>query len=262
MRKWPLLLVLILLAASIGHGALAAPLDSIPIAPLVPFEEATPVTPDASSTQAAPLSTDLPLLVNNDNPLPDGYKPVELVKLFDHKRSFKLADSDIYVEAHVFQAMNEMFAAARKDGVTGFIVTSGYRTEKDQIRLYKNDTEGVAAKPGHSEHQTGLAFDVSGGGNENFAKTDLFKWLRYNCWDYGFIIRYPKGKEQITGIPFEPWHYRYVGTAHSKVIGDLGGYVTLEEYIAKGGAQGFTEELAAIEAAGGWEAVEKAKNGG
>ena len=219
-RKWLLMLAVIVLFA--GAALAEALVGDASVSGPMPLPTATP----------APR---LPLLVNNDNPLPDGYQPQELVKLYDHKRSFKLSDSNIYMEAHVFKAMNEMFLAARKDGIKGFIVTSGYRTLKEQTKLFKNDKKGVAAKPGHSEHETGLAFDVTAFGNENFAKTAHFKWLRKNCWDYGFIIRYPKGKEDITGIVYEPWHYRYVGMECAQAIGALGGYVTLEEYCAVGG---------------------------
>lgn len=175
---------------------------------------------------------DLPLLINHEYGLPEGYKPKKLVNLYDHKRSFKLADSDIRVEKHVFEAMNEMFAAAKKDKVSDYIVTSGYRTKKRQTQIYKADKQGVAAKPGFSEHQTGLAFDVVTPGEEGkFHKTKQFRWLRDHCAEYGFILRYPEGKEDITGIVYESWHYRYVGVAHAEAMQESG--ETLEEYVAR-----------------------------
>ena len=180
---------------------------------------------------AEEIVLDLPLLVNNDVPLPEGYKPEKLIKLYDHKRNFKLNESNIRVEQVVFEAMNEMFKAAKADKVSGFIVTSGYRTEKQQNNIYKKDKKGVAAKPGHSEHQTGLAFDVTASGNKDFQKTKHYKWLKAHCFEYGFIIRYPKGKEDITQIPFEPWHYRYVGIEHATAMQQMGEDTTLEEYI-------------------------------
>ena len=184
-----------------------------------------------ATIQDAAETLDLPLLVNNYAALPEDYKPTKLIKLYDHKRNFKLNTSSIRMEKHVFEAMNEMFKAAKADKVSGFIITSGYRSEKDQKKIYKNDKKGVAAKPGHSEHQTGLAFDVTGGGNADFSKTKHFKWLKAHCWEYGFILRYPKGKEDITEIPYEPWHYRYVGVEHALAIRDMGEDITLEEYI-------------------------------
>lgn len=214
MKKWALFLFL-LLFLTITTCVTQAPFASA----------------DAPPPEAAPV--ELPLLVNLDNPLPDGYKPEQLVDLYEHKRSFKLRDSGIYMEAHVFKAMNAMFKAAKDDGVTGFIITSGYRTLKQQTRIYDSDTEGVAAKPGYSEHQTGLAFDVAASGIENFGQSRQYKWMKQHCWEYGFIIRYPKSKVDLTRIPFEPWHYRYVGVEHAMKIKDAG--MCLEEYIAVGG---------------------------
>jgi D-alanyl-D-alanine carboxypeptidase len=88
--------------------------------------------------------------------------------------------------------------------------------------------------PGASEHQTGLAFDVTayrnGGG---FEDTEQFRWLKAHCSDFGFILRYPEGKEEITGIPYEPWHYRYVGVEVAREIHENGW--TLEEYCERNG---------------------------
>ncbi len=169
------------------------------------------------------------LLVNAWCPLPDAYSVDDLVYLYGESRSFQLAASDIYLAREAFDAANEMFRQAARDGVKGFTVTSGYRTWEKQRALYENDTKGTAARPGESEHQSGLAFDVttrydSGG----FEDTEQFRWLRAHCWDFGFILRFPEGKEDITGIPYEPWHYRYVGVAIACEIRDNGW--TLEEY--------------------------------
>ena len=170
------------------------------------------------------------LLVNADNPLPENYTPESLVKLYDQKgRHFQLATADIEVCKTVFDAMDTMFAAAQKDGVDGFIITSGYRSYEKQAEVFADSPSGIAAEPGKSEHETGLAFDVTAYGNESFEMTSQYEWLSEHCAEYGFIIRYPKGKEVITGIPFEPWHYRYVGTPYAKEIMDMG--VTLEEYL-------------------------------
>ncbi len=174
------------------------------------------------------------LLVNVFCPLPDGYSIGELVDLYGEKRSFQLASSDISLTRETFEAANDMFRQANQDGVKGFTITSGYRTEERQRELYENDKKGTAAKPGTSEHQTGLAFDVTtrsdGGG---FEETEQFRWLNENCWDFGFILRYPEGKEGITGIPYEPWHYRYVGVEIAKTIHENGW--TLEEYCERKG---------------------------
>lgn len=169
------------------------------------------------------------LLVNADNPLPKDYRPENLVNLYKQRnKHFLLMRSDIKLSKHVFEAMNAMFAAAQQDGVSGFYITSGYRTREEQRELYNTTIDGTAAKPGESEHETGLAFDVGTKGNENFELTPQFKWLSKHCTEYGFILRYPKGMEEVTGFPFEPWHYRYVGIEAAEAIMDGG--ITLEQY--------------------------------
>jgi D-alanyl-D-alanine carboxypeptidase len=170
------------------------------------------------------------LLVNPENPLPKDFRAVNLVNLYDQKgKHFHLANAGIKLSKDVFEAMDAMFAAARKDGVSGFIVTSGYRSREEQMEIFLATTDGTAAKPGESEHETGLAFDVTAMGNESFELTPQYEWLLGHCGEYGFIIRYPKGGEDVTGYPYEPWHYRYVGREHAARIMDMG--ITLEEYL-------------------------------
>ncbi len=185
-------------------------------------------------TAIAQTASDGVLLVNALSPLPDGYSIGELVDLYGEKRSFQLASSDIRLTKETYEAANDMFKQARNDGVGGFILTSGYRTEKEQRELYKNDTDGTAAMPGASEHQTGLAFDVTAyHDGVGFEDTEQFRWLSEHCWDFGFILRYPMGKEDITGFPYEPWHYRYVGAKIAQEIHENGW--TLEEYCERNG---------------------------
>ena len=125
-----------------------------------------------------------------------------------------------------------MFKQAAKDGVSRFTITSGYRTWEKQTELYGSDKNGTAAAPGESEHQTGLAFDVTTRHDRGgFEQTKQFRWLSENCWDYGFILRYPEGKEKITGFIAECWHFRYVGVQHSTKMRDQG--LCLEEYVGQ-----------------------------
>ena len=215
---------------------------------LLIFTLCTPALAEAALP--LPTAVDLPLLVNNNIPLPEGYKPTDLIEIFDLKRNFKMESSETRIERHVFEAMNEMFKTAKSDGQTGFIVTSGYRSKKQQENLYKNDEKGVAAIPGHSEHQTGLAFDVGTSDGQAFGNTTQYQWMRSNCWTYGFILRYPKGLEAITGIPYEPWHYRYVGVDHAMAIKRMGTGGTLEAYIQhNGNVDAFLADEAAKKAA-------------
>ncbi|MBP5378508.1 MAG: D-alanyl-D-alanine carboxypeptidase family protein [Ruminococcus sp.] len=132
-------------------------------------------------------------------------------------------------------AFNEMQAAAKKDGYSLTIV-SGFRSYSYQGQLYNNyvarDGKAAAdtysARPGHSEHQTGLGMDINNA-SSSFNNTAEAKWIAANCWKYGFIIRYPKGKENITGYMYESWHVRYLGKQLAKEVYDSG--LTLEEFL-------------------------------
>lgn len=191
-----------------------------------------------SSTAITTKSSDQILLVNKFNLLDKNYVPENLVNLYSFSNnSFELARSNIELCDVAYQAMQKMFSQAKKDGVSGFIISSGYRSSAYQAELYKNNNDGTVAKPGTSEHETGLAFDVTtknktnGENAASFENTAQFRWLKEHCGEYGFIIRYPKSKEENTGYPYEPWHYRYVGLPFSQEIMDSG--LSLEEYLAQ-----------------------------
>ena len=155
------------------------------------------------------------LIANKTYPLPESYAPG-----WDEEASAQL---------HV------MFAAAKQDGITLF-VKSGYRSYIDQKIIYngyvardgKEKADTYSARPGHSEHQTGLAFDLNSTAN-SFADTPEAAWIAANSYKYGFIVRYPKGKEHITGYIFEPWHVRYLGVEKAKEVFDSG--LCLEEFL-------------------------------
>ena len=172
------------------------------------------------------------LLVNGDYPLPKTYVPDSLVVLKEQKdRAFGVTRGDILLDGEVYLAMNTMFEAAARDGVTDFLVSSGYRTWEHQKSLAENADE-VAVAPGASEHQTGLAFDLSASNpNLRFEDTPEFEWIQKHCYEYGFIMRYPYPPEkvEITGVPYEPWHYRYVGVDEAIVMRNSG--LVLEEYL-------------------------------
>lgn len=155
------------------------------------------------------------LVVNKTYSLPDNYNPG--------------------VDDEANAALQNMFRAAKADGVTLEII-SGFRSYDRQTQLYNNyvSRDGVAAadrysaRAGHSEHQTGLAFDLNSL-EESFGETKEGKWLKEHCHEYGFIIRYPKEKEEITGYMYEPWHVRYLGEAVAKSVTESG--LCLEEYL-------------------------------
>ena len=139
------------------------------------------------------------------------------------------------LDADALQAFNEMQAGAWNDGINLFIV-SGYRSYWTQDQLYRSytwsygqeETDRFSARAGHSEHQTGLAMDLNSA-NRSFVGTPEARWIAAHCAEYGFIIRYPDGKENITGFMYEPWHVRYVGKDLARSITDSG--LCLEEYL-------------------------------
>ena len=186
-----------------------------------------------------PYVIDPLILVNKEHRLPEEYE-VELKTMYDKvNRAAKEA----------YGPLNDMLAAGRAEGLA-FEICSSYRDIAKQEKLFKEDInrymqqgysyEGAYAKaaeytmpPGHSEHSTGLAFDIVSlgyqmldAGQENTAET---QWLHKHCAEYGFILRYPKGKEEITNISYESWHYRYVGVEAATYIMEHG--ITLEEYL-------------------------------
>lgn len=132
-------------------------------------------------------------------------------------------------------AFYTMQADAANEGLDIYI-SSGFRSYEDQYRIYHNyasyDGYDVAdtysARPGHSEHQTGLAFDLNTI-DDSFAYTAEGEWVKDNCYKYGFIIRYPEGKEHITGYMYEPWHIRYLGVDKATEVYNSG--LTLEEFL-------------------------------
>lgn len=181
----------------------------------------------------------IPVLVNKQIQLPETYSPSDLVDP-DIPFIFKEKLEKRKMRSEAAEAIERLFADAKQQGVE-LLGVSAYRSHKDQQSLfnyYVNKDGYEAAKaysalPGTSEHETGLAIDVTGGNGECaaencFAGTKEAKWLEKHAPEYGFIIRYPKGKESITGYQYEPWHLRYVGKTIAAEISKRG--ITLEEY--------------------------------
>lgn len=138
------------------------------------------------------------------------------------------------------EAFINMANAAKAENIN-LMVNSSYRNYAEQERVYKlyEDNYGkeyadsIAARPGHSEHQSGYALDIfstDSTSQKTFSQSSAYDWLKNNCYKYGFIIRYPEGKENITGFNFEAWHYRYVGVDIATYINDND--ITFDEYYA------------------------------
>ena len=164
------------------------------------------------------LSNNL-LLVNASHPLPEGYV-AELVEYNGAKMHPLMLDPYISLRDNV-QA---------KTGVRIY-VASDYRTPEEQAAILAQEGNATAAQVGCSEHEAGLALDVYAPycGGINFLRSPAGRMVNKICGDYGFILRYPKGKEDITGIDYEPWHIRYVGQPHATLI--MEHELTLEEYV-------------------------------
>lgn len=184
---------------------------------------------------------DFLILVNKQNPIDQNYKPEDLrkVKYYAPDRPAETR----YLRADAEKAFDWMVKRAAEDGVE-LKMTTAYRSYGYQTILFQSyvDREGeekantYSAKPGQSEHQTGLSVDVSSPSvdfqlSNEYGKTTEGKWIAANAYRFGFILRFPEGKEDITGYQYEPWHLRYVGLFAAKEIYEQ--KLTLEEYLAE-----------------------------
>ncbi len=183
------------------------------------------------------------LLVNNRHPIPEGYE-------------FTLGTimGSLQCDERIIPDLLEMLQGAKSDGIS-LEICSPYRTDERQVILFNRKVKKYMKKgmsymdaykksaqvvnvPGTSEHQIGLALDIYTGSyrklDEGFGKTKEGIWLKEHCSEYGFILRYPKGKEYITGIEYEAWHFRYVGKEAAKAIMEQD--ITLEEYVEQLGS--------------------------
>lgn len=182
---------------------------------------------------------DVLVLVNKKNPLPESFD-----------KELHLLNNGKNVAEVMYEDLRDMLFSAGDDLI--FIVASGYRTRAEQEQLFseemeKNrlngmdtedaykDAEQSVAPAGFSEHETGLCVDIVAESNQRMDETQEDtpenKWLQEHCAEYGFILRYPRGKEDITGFMYESWHFRYVGKEVAKEITEAG--ITLEEYLAE-----------------------------
>lgn len=178
------------------------------------------------------------ILVNKQNPIPDDYEAVMIP-----------INGGVTIREEIKEPLEEMFEAASKEGIT-LQACSGYRSHAHQQELFDRKIRTYTRSglsyldafrigsysviiPGTSEHELGMALDIVTPGytslNEGFEGTAAGRWLKNNSFKYGFILRYPKGKEYITGITYEPWHFRYVGKEAAIDIRNSG--LTLEEYL-------------------------------
>ena len=166
----------------------------------------------------------------------------ELVCIYEKKSSgYYVRDLTVYIAPVTMDAMDRMLVDFREQGGPKAInVVAGFRTAADQQHLFDQSAkrngqahaEKYVAQPGGSEHHTGFAVDFSileDGKTRDYDGTGEYAWINVNCHEYGFIVRYEQGKEELTGIWDEPWHFRYVGVPHASKIRELG--LCMEEYM-------------------------------
>lgn len=256
-RRLPLpvlfLLDLLLLAAGLGAGGSGAStydqpkIQTLAAANPAPAIAVPPALQTAAPASDKPVSTSAPdgedwslTLVNFENPLPDGFAGPELTRLSNGQA----------VDSRVYPALQRMMDDARAAGLQP-VICSSYRTWDEQERLFEAEVQswlgrGCAgeeaevqaavwvARPGTGEHQTGLAVDIVDLSyqvlDEGQQDTPVQRWLMAHCAEYGFILRYPTDKSALTGVGYEPWHYRYVGAQAAGEI--MGGGLCLEEYLS------------------------------
>ena len=226
-----------------------------PVATVAPTPTPTPTpepTPEPEPTIDPAVFTDtdsLLLVANKVHKLPEGYEPADLVNANDYGARGSLAP---YMRLEAAQALGEMTAAAERDGVW-LSFSSAYRSESYQAQLYNNyvikwgaeTADTISSRPGYSDHQTGLALDFIEGTdadfNEVFEDTASGNWLREHAHEYGFIMRYPKGKDAITGYAYEPWHFRYIGVDYATAIWEVDQFCSFEEYFGVEGGTTYKE---------------------
>ncbi len=189
----------------------------------------------------------LPLVVNLNQPFPDGYVYYDLVVMNQYcdQSIVKIKYDNMLAEKEAVDALLSMLQAAKQDGIRNWQISAACRTVTEQKRLMnsrvnsyvkngmsKKKAQSAArqtvAEPGYSEHHLGTCFDITVPG-VSFAGTKQHKWLLEHCWDYGFILRYAEDKTKITGFTAEAWHYRYVGREHALAMKEQN--LCLEEYV-------------------------------
>lgn len=204
---------------------------------------------DKKAERAEELSKlDILILVNPWTPLPEDFN-IELAYVNDYAPELAAHNDNEQMEKHAAEALAEMVRDCRAAG-NGAYICSAFRPHEKQVLLFENKVDRVigegyspeeapeiaaqaVAVPGTSEHELGLSTDILDESypylNEQQVQTGTQQWLMEHCWEYGYILRYPNGTSDVTGIIFEPWHYRYVGDDFAKEIHDSG--LPLEQYL-------------------------------
>lgn len=245
------------LSAKVPHETVEASAEAVETSVIVP--DTLPagyryLTATAADTASGPL-----ILVNAAHPFVFGNVPTAVASevaasvRYNKTASYAVDNIEIAMAVSAIRALNNMcdaFLTAGGSASQTVIVTEGLRTMEEQqamVDYYVNllgAEQTIAASPGFSEHHSGYAMDIStynGSTKALFTGEGVYGWFYEHCPDYGYILRYPAGKEEITGISAESWHFRYVGVPHAKYITDNG--LSLEEYVEILALHGFDDPL-------------------
>ena len=221
-RKKTWLLLAMLLAVSLLVWKIFASASA-------PASVISPSQLHTTSTAADVTDTGILQLVNRAHAVSG--EPAQLVPAYP---AVAVRETGILLRPEALEALRTMFAQAKAEGIEGLYLSSGYRSYGEQARVYAQAKDkSYAQPPGHSEHQTGLAADILALdiSQERFGSSKQGRWLAQNAWRFGFILRYPEGKQGITGIAYEPWHFRYAGLPHARYCYENN--LCLEEYLEK-----------------------------
>jgi zinc D-Ala-D-Ala carboxypeptidase len=247
-RVRPLLLLVALLLAACSSGHKKTNNNNGLTMQTAPSAAATRPTGGGTAVQVpatpapACVPADLLFLVDKDHALPPDYAPSDLVKMKAQEAS-PGAPTTVQLRQIAADSLTQMLNDARTQSVN-LLAQSGYRSYDYQVQVYGNEVKTFgqsqadreSARPGHSEHQLGLAMDFTTRAlgydlNDSFAATPEGRWLAQNAARYGWVLSYPQGKEDLTGYTYEPWHYRYLGTDATQAF--LASGLTLNQWLAR-----------------------------
>ncbi|WP_144561702.1 M15 family metallopeptidase [Bacillus mycoides] len=231
MKKWVFISLFIL--CTVGVGIYIAPLfqNGVDVKIVEKGDKVNATNTEKKEITKEQIYKGDLLLVNKDYPVQEDSIKSDIINVFQNTelvRGYVVLDRSTHLSKDIVKKFLKIVEAAEKEGVHYFLISSGYRDFKEQRNLYEKMGSDYALPAGYSEHNLGLSLDV-GSTQMKMEKAPEGKWIEDNVWKYGFVLRYPKNKSNITGIQYEPWHIRYVGLPHSAIMQKK--KFTLEEYL-------------------------------
>ncbi|MBB6023643.1 D-alanyl-D-alanine carboxypeptidase [Paenibacillus sp. JGP012] len=232
MKKWGFLMCIILIGYIIAQApAVLGEKKEMPIVILNNDEQHAGYKAVSGKDMKEQIHKGNLVLVNSKHAIqPEGVRSdiVNVAEEAELVQGYGLMDQKLMLSREVAERFRKMVEAAGAEEVRYFLMSSGYRDFEKQDELYREKGSDYALPAGYSEHNLGLSLDV-GSSLAAMSEAPEGAWLEKNAWKYGFILRYPKDKVKVTGIQYEPWHFRYVGIPHSAVMAKND--MVLEEYL-------------------------------